>query len=140
MTEKVFVDTNVLVYAYDRGSGVKHHVADKVLRYLWHSRAGVVSPQVLQEFYFTTTRKTSIPLSREDARRIASRYAPWCVDVSAAEVLAAFRIEDEAKISFWDALIVASASRAGAVRLLTEDLNPGQTIAGVRIENPFARL
>jgi predicted nucleic acid-binding protein len=61
----------------------------------------------------------------------------WCIETTPAEISAAFRIEDEAGIGFWDALIIASASKAGAVRIFSEDLNPGQIIAGVRIENPF---
>ena len=61
----------------------------------------------------------------------------WCVETTTAEISAAFRIEDEAKIGFWDALIVAAPIMAGADRILSEDLNAGQTISGVRIENPF---
>jgi predicted nucleic acid-binding protein len=96
-----------------------------------------VSPQVLQEFYVNVTRKISKPLARDAARLVVGTYAIWCIDVGSSDVAAAFRIEDEAKIGFWDALIVASAVKAGATRLLSEDLNPGQTIAGVLIENPF---
>lgn len=86
------------------------------------------------------TRKVVTPLAKDAARLVVSTYAIWCVDVTAADVAAAFRIEDEAKIGFWDALIIASAAKAGAVRLLSEDLNAGQTIAGVQIENPFGAL
>ncbi len=96
-----------------------------------------MSPQVLQEFYVNVTRKISKPLARDAARLVVGTYAIWCIDVGSSDVAAAFRIEDEAKIGFWDALIVASAVKAGATRLLSEDLNPGQTIAGVLIENPF---
>jgi predicted nucleic acid-binding protein len=66
-------------------------------------------------------------------------YAVWCTETTPAEISAAFRIEDESRIGFWDALIVATAAKCGAVRILSEDLNPQQTIAGVRIENPFAQ-
>lgn len=139
MTEKVFVDSNILVYAYDRGSGEKHEFAAALLQQLWPEKLGVLSPQVLQEFYVAVTRKITIPLQKETAREIVNLYAAWAVQISAAEVLAAFRIEDEALISFWDALIVASAVRGGAGRIVTEDLNSGQVIAGVTIENPFLR-
>ena len=61
------------------------------------------------------------------------------MDTTPADISAAFRIEDEAGIGFWDALILAAARKAGADRLLTEDLNSGQVIAGVRIENPFSQ-
>lgn len=84
------------------------------------------------------TRKIPKPLSKTAARSVVNSYLVWCVETTAAEILAAFRIEDEARIMFWDALIVAVAVKAGAARIITEDLNAGQTIACVRIENPFA--
>jgi predicted nucleic acid-binding protein len=137
MTDKIFVDTNILVYAHDTESRDKHAVARDVLRELWHEGAGIISPQVLQEFYVTVTRKIAIPLPKQDARLVVDTYAPWCTLVSSTEILLAFRIEEQASLSFWDSLIVASASSAGATKLLSEDLNAGQTIAGVTIENPF---
>ena len=94
--------------------------------------------QVLQEFYVNVTRKIPHPISKESARLVVSSYAIWCVDTTPAEISTAFRIEDESQIGFWDALIVASALKSGAIRILSEDLNAGQVIAGIRIENPFA--
>ena len=94
--------------------------------------------QVLQEFYTTVTRKLASPLAKEQARAIVEDFAYWCIETTPAEISHAFRIEDEARINFWDAMIVAAAIKAGATRILSEDLNHGQTIAGVRIENPFA--
>jgi len=137
MNDRTFIDTNVLVYAHDVDDRSKHHRAQSALRDLWNDGTGVLSPQVLQEFYVTVTRKIAKPLAKDAARLIVSAYAIWCIDAGSADVAAAFRIEDEAKIGFWDALIVASAVKAGAKRLLSEDLNAGQTIAGVVIENPF---
>jgi predicted nucleic acid-binding protein len=96
-----------------------------------------LSPQVLQEFYVNATRKIAKPLSRAIARSIVAEYTPWCIDTTASEVQAAFMIEDRAKISFWDALILASAQKAGAGILLSEDMNSGQAIAGISIINPF---
>lgn len=96
--------------------------------------------QVLQEFYVNVTKKIAKPLPRGSARLIVSNYTIWCVETSAAEISTAFRIEDQAKIGFWDSLIVAAAIRAGATRILSEDLNAGQMISGIRIENPFAKL
>ncbi len=116
----------------------KHQIAKHILQELWNERIGALSTQVLQEFYVNATRKIASPLSKESARAVVSSYLIWCVDVTSQEVSTAFRIEDEARISFWDALIVAAALKAGADRILSEDLNPGQTISGVRIENPFA--
>ena len=92
---------------------------------------------VLQEFYVNVTQRIPKRLPKAAARAVVNSYLIWCVETTTAEISAAFRIEDEAKIAFWDALIVAGAIRAGADRLLSEDLNAGQTISGVRIENPF---
>jgi predicted nucleic acid-binding protein len=138
MSDKTFVDSNVLIYAYDADAGVKRDAAAAVLRNLWAQRSGVLSTQVLHEFYFNVTRKIAAPLSKSSARAVIDAYAPWCVNTTPAETSAAFRIEDEARISFWDALIVAAARKAGAVRIMSEDLNAGQTIAGIQIENPFS--
>jgi len=139
MSGKTFVDTNILIYAHDLDAKAKHEIAKEVLRDLWSSRAGVLSIQVLQEFYVNTTRKISSPLSRKAARGVVNSYATWCVDTAAEDISMAFQIEDEARISFWDALILAAARKAGAVRILSEDLNAGQRIVGIGIENPFAR-
>jgi predicted nucleic acid-binding protein len=138
MSDKMFVDTNVLIYAHDVDADKKYDIAKKVLRELWSQRTGVLSMQVLQEFYVNVTRKIASPLSKEAARLVVNSYAIWCMETTPAEILAAFRIEDESRIGFWDALIVASAAKSGAARILSEDLNARQTIAGMLIENPFA--
>jgi predicted nucleic acid-binding protein len=138
MSDKTFVDTNVLIYAHDVDAKSKHEAAKSVLRELWGERNGALSPQVLQEFYVNVTRKIPHPISRQAARLVVSSYVIWCIDTTPAEISTAFRMEDEYRIGFWDALIVASALKSGAKRILSEDLNAGQTIAGIRIENPFA--
>lgn len=138
MNAKTFVDTNVLIYAHNVDARRKHEIAQGILRELWSQRAGALSTQVLQEFYVNVTKKIASPLSKPFARAVVDSYVVWCVDTTPAEISAAFRIEDEARIGFWDALIIAAARKAGADRILTEDLNAGQTISGVRIENPFA--
>jgi len=140
MTGKTFVDTNVLLYAHDLDAGGKHLAAKALLRELWMSRTGVLSTQVLQEFYVNVTRKLARPLAHSVASEIVDTYSPWCVDVTVAEIAAAFRIEDRARIGFWDALICAAAVKCGAERIVSEDLNAGQRIAGIRIENPFVRI
>lgn len=137
---KTFVDTNVLIYAHDVDAKAKHDAAKSVLRQLWSERTGVLSMQVLQEFYVNVTRKIASPLSKEAARRVVNTYSIWCLETTPAEIAAAFRIEDESKIGFWDALIVASAAKGGATRILSEDLNAQQSFAGIRVENPFAGL
>ena len=140
MSDKTFVDTNVLIYAHDVDAQAKHETAKSVLRELWSQRTGVLSMQVLQEFYVNVTRKIASPLPKDVARRLVNTYAIWCVETTPTEIAAAFRIEDESRIGFWDALIVASAAKCGATRILSEDLNAQQRIAGVRVENPFAPM
>ena len=139
MSVKTFVDTNILIYAHDLDAKEKHLAAKAVLDDLWANRTGVISTQVLQEFYVNVTRKLKKPLAKKIARTIVDTYMIWCVDITTAEIAAAFRIEDEARIGFWDALICAAAIRSGAQRILSEDLNAGQRITGIRIENPFIR-
>jgi predicted nucleic acid-binding protein len=138
MSDRIFVDSNILIYAHDVDAKSKREVARSVLGELWSQRTGVLSLQVLQEFYVNVTRKISSPLPKPVARMVVNSYAVWCVETTPAEISTAFRIEDESRIGLWDALIVASAAKSGASRILSEDLNAGQTIAGIRIENPFA--
>jgi predicted nucleic acid-binding protein len=137
MSAKTFVDSNVLIYAYDSSAPVKQEKAQAALRALWTEQSGAVSMQVLQEFYVTVTRKIRSPLAKEIARLVVQNYSVWCIAASPDDLRAAFRIEDKSMLSFWDSLIVASAFRCGADRILSEDLNSGQIIEGVRIENPF---
>ena len=138
MSAKTFVDTNVLIYAHDVDAQAKHEVAKSVLRGLWSERTGVLSMQVLQEFYVNVTRKIASPLPKDAARLVVNSYSIWCIETTPDEIAAAFRNEDESRIGFWDSLIVASAVKAGATRIVSEDLNPEQMIASIRIENPFA--
>src|SRR6266568_5399650 len=137
MNGKTFVDTNVLIYAHDIDAGPKHEIAKSVIRELWSNRAGLLSTQVLQEFYVNVTRKIACPLPKVSARAVIHSYASWCIENTLVDISTAFRIEDESQIGFWDALIIASAAKGGATRLISEDLNSGQTVMGVLIENPF---
>ena len=140
MNGKTFVDTNILIYAHDVSAGSKQKIAESALRELWNLESGILSPQVLQEFYVNATRKGHKPLRRDAARAVVATYSAWCIDISNADVFTAFKIEDSPQISFWDALIVAAAVKGGATSILSEDLNAGQDISGVRIVNPFLRL
>jgi predicted nucleic acid-binding protein len=136
---KAFVDTNVLLYAHDGAATVKQPLAKAAMERLWADRRGTLSTQVLQEFYNAATRKLSPPLLRAEAREIVDLYATWpVVLIDPAIILAATRLEEEHQLSFWDALIVEAARVAGADLLLTEDMQHGRVIEGVRIENPFA--
>jgi predicted nucleic acid-binding protein len=134
-----FVDTNVLAYAYDRSEAAKQPVARALLEALWRDRAGVLSTQVLQELYVLATRKFDPPMPRAAARELVVVYASWpVVQVDVPLVLAASELEERHTLSFWDALVVEAARRAGATRLVTEDLQAGRRIGGVAVENPFA--
>lgn len=136
--EGTFVDTNVLVYAYDVDAGEKHDVANARLHELWENESGSLSSQVLQEFYVTVTRKLTKPLRRHAARDVISTYAAWPVhrpDID--DIVSASEVEERHRLSFWDALIVVSARRSGARELLTEDLQGGQRLDGVLVVNPF---
>ncbi len=137
---RTFVDTNVLVYAHDVTAGDKHGRARALLEELWDTREGCLSVQVLQEFFVTTTRKIPKPLEAPAAGQIINDLALWHVHAPAArDVLAAIDIHQQSGASFWDAMIIRSAQELGCQTLYSEDLNPGQTYAGVRVSNPFLR-
>lgn len=140
MSDKTFVDSNILIYAHDFRAAAKNEIAKSALRQLWSEGTGVLSMQVLQEFYVNVTRKIPAPMAKDSARRVVDSYSVWCMETTPTELAAAFRIEDKSQIGFWDALIVASAVKSGAVRILSEDLNAGQRIGGIVVENPFAVL
>ena len=134
-----FLDTNVLVYAHDHSETRNQPIAQGLLEVLWRTRSGVLSTQVLQEFYVVATRKFDPPMRRGAAREIVALYGEWpIVQVDVALILAASKLEERHAFSFWDALVVEAARRCGAARLLTEDLQAGRRIGGISIENPFA--
>jgi predicted nucleic acid-binding protein len=128
-----------LVYGHDRSESGKQEIAEALLAELWQRRSGALSTQVLREFYVVATRKFDPPMSRSAAREIVALYGEWpIVHEDVALILAASSLEQRHQMSFWDALIVEAARRAGAVQLVTEDLQAGRRIAGLKIENPFA--
>jgi predicted nucleic acid-binding protein len=138
MSDRTFVDTNILVYAHDSDAGEKHAAAAKAVADLWESRQGIVSTQVLQELYVTLTRKVATPVKRTVARRMIRNYLTWELVLNdGAILLHASEIEENYRLSFWDGLVVAAAYSKNAAVILTEDLNHGQTIEGIRIQNPF---
>jgi predicted nucleic acid-binding protein len=134
-----FVDTNVLVYAFDKGNSVKKRVAQRLMNELMDEDRLRVSTQVLQELFVTLTRKASQRCSSAEAMAVLEDLAAWpLMVVDYAAIRAAVGLADQAKLSFWDALVVVAAARAGATVLYTEDMNDGQEVLGVRISNPFA--
>jgi predicted nucleic acid-binding protein len=138
MTGKLFVDADVLTYAHDLDAGAKRGLAAAKLTELWQSGLGCLRTQVLQQFFVNATRKIKSPLARSVAREVVRTYAAWvCVPISPATILRATEIAEVWRLSFWDGMIVASAEETNADRLLTEDLNDGQIIAGIKVINPF---
>lgn len=134
----VFVDTNVLVYARDPDHAEKQEQALAWMGHLWASGEGRISAQVLNEYYVTVTRRLTPGLSHDEARADIEDLLAWDPQpVDAHLIQQAFEITDAAQLSHWDSLIVASAQRAGCEYLLTEDLNDGQLIGGVRVISPF---
>jgi len=141
MSDIVFVDTNVLIYAHDTQAEPKRRIASTLLQNLWHSRRGRVSLQVLQEFYVNVTRKISIPITRDVARDIVEAYLAWePFRPQVDDLVAASELEEQYQISFWDALIVHAAKKESAAVLLSEDLNAGQYFDSVVVKNPFVEL
>lgn len=137
--ERVFLDTNIIIYAYDRDAGRKHEIARALLIDLWNAKGGVLCTQVLQEFYVTVTKKIASPLSPESAREIIEDFLTWDIVTNDGEaVLEAIDLQIREKISFWDALVVAAAGKGRADILLSEDLSDGRKFGDISIRNPFA--
>jgi len=133
---RIFVDTNVLLYAEDARDRAKRARARALIEQLVTSGDLVVSTQILQELFVAATRKLGIAAAI--ARTLVEDYSKLDVVLVRPEImLAAIDLHRVGAISFWDALVVKCASIAGCSRLLTEDLQHGQVIDGVRIENPF---
>ncbi len=135
---KVFVDTNVLVYAYDVSAGAKHHAAVAVMHDLWDSGHGITSMQVLQEFFVNVTGKIAKPLDIMTVREIVRDFLKWNPVVIDGELIVdAIDIHAAHKYSFWDSLILAAAIEGGAGTLLSEDLSDRHKIKSIVIKNPF---
>jgi predicted nucleic acid-binding protein len=133
---RVFLDTNVLVYADDLDAGEKNVRARALIAEALTEASGVLSTQVLQEFFSITTRKLRVPA--DVARRKVELLANLeVVRIDVEMILSAVDLHRLHSLSFWDALIVQSAATAGCPRVISEDLQHGRTISGVKIENPF---
>jgi len=139
MTSRVFLDTNVLVYCYDRSEPLKQRVAFDLLDTLANSGTGVISAQVLSEFFVTVTRKISEPLTLEQAAtRIKNFCQLWTVlEINEMIVLEAVRGVREHRFSFWDAQIWAVARLNQVNLVISEDFSNGSFVEGVRFINPF---
>ncbi len=134
-----FIDTNVLVYAYDPAYSEEQDVARSVLSTIRLRRAGTLSVQVLGELFNALTRKIALPLTPQEAEATTTRVArAWPIlDIESTTSLEAIRASVRYHVSYWDGLIWSSAKLAGVPFLLSQDLSDGQFIEGVRILNPF---
>jgi len=136
MSGREFVDTNVLIYAFDRTAGKKREAAVSLLTRLWSDQIGCLSLQVLQEFYVTATKK--LKMAPAEAFAQIDRFGKWTVHrPEVDDVLAAIQLHREKKVSFWDAMILRSAMRSGCDLVWSEDLSDGQRWDGVIVRNPF---
>jgi predicted nucleic acid-binding protein len=138
MSDKYFVDTNILMYAHDAGAGPKHERARALVEQLWRDRTGVVSTQVLQELTVNLRRKAGKPLDAKATREIVADYLTWQVVVNGGEsILGALELEERYQISFWDALVIHAAQTAGADVLYSEDLSNRQRYGELQVVNPL---
>jgi predicted nucleic acid-binding protein len=138
MSDKVFLDTNILVYAYDRSDPEKQAKAQELLTRGIEQENAVISAQVLGEFFVVVTRRIQTPLSAEEAEQVIDLLGILpVVEVDLKLVRRTLSIHRESQISYRDSLIVAAAERAGCAKILSEDLNAGQVYCSVRVENPF---
>lgn len=137
MSARTFIDSNVLLYAIDDEDPIKRTVSRTVLRQLMESQNGVVSTQVLQEFAAVATRKFGVSPTQAKAA-LRSWAALDTVLLTTGVIYDAIDEMTLSRLSFWDSLIIAAAASAHCTELLTEDLQPGQTIRGVTVRNPFA--
>src|SRR6185503_7887067 len=139
MTGSAFVDTNLLVYRRDKSEPKKQPRAEEWMVFLWNTRAGRLSMQVLHEFYVTVTQKLKPGLDRQSARDEVQSLFSWRpVSPDRVVLEGAWKIQDRYEVPFWDGLIVSGAVQSGCRYLLSEDFQDGQVVEGVRIINPLA--
>jgi predicted nucleic acid-binding protein len=133
---RVFLDTNVLAYAFDSRNAPKRDRARALLKHLYEEDEVCVSTQVLQEFYVVATKKLGLdPLVAKEALRSFERFSVVAVDPRL--IAEAIDVSILHKLSFWDSLIVAAAEIMRCDTLYTEDLADGAALRGVAIRNPF---
>jgi predicted nucleic acid-binding protein len=140
MSDKVLVDTNVLVYAYDRSAPIKQKRALEVLDRLQATSLGVLSTQVLGEFFVTVTRKITEPLPTHEAgSRVHNLLRAWpIIEITGMIILEAARGVREHHFSYWDAQIWATAKLNQIPVVYSEDFSDGQSTEGIRFMNPFS--
>jgi predicted nucleic acid-binding protein len=136
MIARSFLDSNVIVYTDDPKATEKRVRAVELVAIALRTGLGVVSTQVLKEYFSATTRKLATP-SDAARRKVEALCHLHVVQLDPTLILAAIDLHRLHQISFWDALIVQAAASGGCVELLTEDLQAGRRIAGVLVVDPF---
>ena len=135
---KFFVDTNLLVYAYDSSAGKKWKTSSEILSLLWTHRTGILSTQVIQELFVSLTQKVKHPILPETAREIISDLLRWPLVINdGVNILRAIDLRIKYHFSFWDSMILQAAMASKSEFLLSEDFEDGQVIESVTIVNPF---
>lgn len=138
MRDSLFFDTNILVYAFDKTDQEKYEIASRLVTEAFQKGNGVISAQVLKEFFVTVTRKVPEKMSVDDAEQTIRDFSVWkVVDTTVPLILKAIGFHKQFDFSFWDATIVAACHLAGSSALLSEDLSHGMLIENIRIINPF---
>lgn len=139
MSDRLFLDTNILVYAFDDRVPFKKNRSLEILEQAGKLGKSVVSTQVLQEFYVVVLRKLERPLSEDEAESAVRRFAKLpVVLIDTPMILAAIKTSREHNLSLWDALIVQAAIESGCRKLMTEDLQHNRRIGSLQINNPFS--
>lgn len=136
--DRTFVDTNILVYAHDSSAGRKHKEAARIILDLWETGLGIISTQVLQEFFVIVTGKIPRPLHRDKAEELITYLLNWSVIVNDGQsILSAIDIQRRFNLPFWDSLIIQAAIAGKAKVLLSENFQSRQVMESTRIVNPF---
>jgi len=135
---KLFLDTNIIIYAYDLSAGKKYEIAKNIIIDLWNSGLGCLSTQVLQEFFVIVTGKIKNPLDFDSAKLFVKDFLKWNVIINDGQcIIEGIELHKKYKYSFWDSMIIQAAIKSRAKILLSEDLQSGHVVEGVEIINPF---
>ena len=137
--DRFFIDSNILVYSYDDAEPGKKSLAQEIIASLARNGSGALSVQVLGEFFNIATRRIPIPLTVDEATAVIDDMSRSLavLDIDSAMVRRAIATHSRYGTSYWDSLIIAAAERAGCTRILSEDMNPGQSYHGIVAVNPF---
>lgn len=136
MKGRVFLDTNILIYADDVDAGPKRERAQQIIEAALFNGNGVLSTQILQEYFVVATRKLGIAADVSH-RKVELLASIPTIAIQVEHILEAIKLHRLYGFSFWDSLVLSAANAAGCPRLLSEEMQPGRSVEGVTIENPF---